>query len=254
MISRDTIVAYGNNVRRRRWRTTGHGLVTSMFATGERGLWLDPSDHTTLFQNSAGTVPVRYDGDPVGLILDKSGRSNHMRQTVDAARPVYKTDGTRHWIEADGVAQWMTTSVFTAIAQPWTRVSGLTALSWTNGDFIFAAINNWGSLQQAGVTPQVRMYSGTAGANHVDLPVNTPSVYTEQHNGAASTAQRNRGAISTGNPGANIPTTLSLFASGVGANLGHARLFGVIEVAGLRTEFEVSLLQKFMAEKAGVSF
>lgn len=35
-------------------------------------IWYDPSDWSTLFQDSAGTIPVTAVGDPVGLMLDKS--------------------------------------------------------------------------------------------------------------------------------------------------------------------------------------
>lgn len=44
----------------------------ALFALGEVGVWFDPSDLTTLFQDSAGTIPVTAAGQPVGLMLDKS--------------------------------------------------------------------------------------------------------------------------------------------------------------------------------------
>lgn len=43
-----------------------------LFASGEQGAWYDPSDLTTLFQDSAGTTPVTAVEQPVGLMLDKS--------------------------------------------------------------------------------------------------------------------------------------------------------------------------------------
>lgn len=43
-----------------------------LFDSGANGLWLDPSDLTTMFQDSAGTTPVTAVEQPVGLILDKS--------------------------------------------------------------------------------------------------------------------------------------------------------------------------------------
>ena len=43
-----------------------------LFQNNEQGAWYDPSDLTTMFQDSAGTMPVTADGQPVGLILDKS--------------------------------------------------------------------------------------------------------------------------------------------------------------------------------------
>jgi len=44
----------------------------SLFAGGEQGVWYDPSDLSTMFQDSLGTTPVTAAGQPVGLILDKS--------------------------------------------------------------------------------------------------------------------------------------------------------------------------------------
>ena len=44
----------------------------SLFATGSQGIWLDPSDLTTMFQDRAGTTPVTTPGQTVGLRLDKS--------------------------------------------------------------------------------------------------------------------------------------------------------------------------------------
>ena len=46
--------------------------VLNWFAKGEQGAWYDPSDITTLFQDSAGTTPVTAVEQPVGLMLDKS--------------------------------------------------------------------------------------------------------------------------------------------------------------------------------------
>lgn len=47
--------------------------VMSLFAAGEQGVWFDPSDFSTLFQDSAGLTPVTAVGQTVGLMFDKSG-------------------------------------------------------------------------------------------------------------------------------------------------------------------------------------
>jgi hypothetical protein len=44
----------------------------SLFAAGEPGVWYDPSDFSTMFQDSVGTTPVTAVEQPVGLLLDKS--------------------------------------------------------------------------------------------------------------------------------------------------------------------------------------
>ena len=59
-----------------------------LFASGEQGAWYDPSDPTTLFQDAAGTVPVTAVEQPVGRMLDKSGRGNHATQSTAINRPV----------------------------------------------------------------------------------------------------------------------------------------------------------------------
>lgn len=48
--------------------------ISSLFNNGaSKGVWLDPSDLKTMFQNVGGaSLPVTKDGDPVGLMLDKS--------------------------------------------------------------------------------------------------------------------------------------------------------------------------------------
>lgn len=60
----------------------------NLFSAGEQGVWYDPSDFSTMFQDSAGATPVTAVEQPVGRILDKSGRGNHATQATSASRPV----------------------------------------------------------------------------------------------------------------------------------------------------------------------
>lgn len=62
-------------------------------------MMLDVSDLSTLFQDAAATVPVVADGDPVGHVADLSGNGFHLTAS-GTDRPVYRTDGTRHWLQA----------------------------------------------------------------------------------------------------------------------------------------------------------
>jgi hypothetical protein len=45
---------------------------SALFTTNEPGVWYDPSDLSTMFQDRAGTTPVTAPGQSVGLRLDKS--------------------------------------------------------------------------------------------------------------------------------------------------------------------------------------
>jgi hypothetical protein len=130
-----------------------------LFASGESGAFYDPSDMSTLFQDAAGTIPVTGPGDPVGQMLDKSGNGFHASQDVSASRPTYQTDGTLHWLEFDGVDDWLATgamdlthssqaSVVTGVEQL-SRPAGIsTAVSFAdNGDRRFTLMS-WEPARQ----------------------------------------------------------------------------------------------------------
>ena len=57
-----------------------------LFIDNEKGFWADPSDMSTMFQNADGTIPA-VNGDPFGLVLDKTGNNYNLTQTVSASRP-----------------------------------------------------------------------------------------------------------------------------------------------------------------------
>lgn len=72
---------------------------SQLFAAGEQGAWYDPSDFSTMFQDSAGTTPVTAIGQPVGLILDES------KGLVLGSEVVTNgtfTNGTTGWVAYSG--------------------------------------------------------------------------------------------------------------------------------------------------------
>lgn len=75
---------------------------SSLFGGGEFGGWYDPSDLSTLWQDTAGTTAVTTDGQTVARIDDKSGNGNHLTQATASARPTYRTSGGLHWLDFDG--------------------------------------------------------------------------------------------------------------------------------------------------------
>lgn len=81
-----------------------------IFAPGAQGIWLDPSDLSSMFQDSAGTVPVTAADQVVGRILDKSGRGNHATQATQASKPILRNSGALWWLEFDGVDDFLVTA------------------------------------------------------------------------------------------------------------------------------------------------
>lgn len=87
---------------------------SSLFAANEPGVWFDPSDLSTLYQDAAGTVPVTGVEQPVGRILDKSGRGFHATQATATSRPVLRQDGNgKHYLYFDGVDDFLVTPTIT---------------------------------------------------------------------------------------------------------------------------------------------
>lgn len=62
----------------------------SLFGASDDGVFFDPSDITTLFQDTAGTVPVTAAGQSVKCMLDKSGKGHSATQAT--APPTYQVD------------------------------------------------------------------------------------------------------------------------------------------------------------------
>jgi hypothetical protein len=125
-----------------------------LFLRGEQGGWWDSSDIETLFQDAAGTVPVRQLGQPVGRILDKSGNGNHLVQAIDAARPTWQARSNLLLATTT-----LATQTITTIATPYTLSftgTGTVTLSGTSTD---------GPLVGTGVGQRVSLtFTPTAGA------------------------------------------------------------------------------------------
>ena len=94
----------------------GSGIFSpsSLFASSELGVWLDPSDTSTLFQDAAGTVPVTSVGQSVLRINDKSGSGNHATQTTAGQAPTYQIDSNgKSCLSYDGATGWFVTPTIT---------------------------------------------------------------------------------------------------------------------------------------------
>lgn len=98
-------------MRRRRLLGSGEFSPKLLFTSGVQGIWLDPSDLSTMFQDTAGTTPVTAVGQQVQLILDKSGNGNNASQSTLASAPYLRqTAGGLYYLEFDGSNDSLSTS------------------------------------------------------------------------------------------------------------------------------------------------
>lgn len=63
--------------------------VLALFAGGVVGVWFDPNDRSTLFQDVNATQPITAPGQTAALMRDKSGNGKHATQPTAAQRPTY---------------------------------------------------------------------------------------------------------------------------------------------------------------------
>lgn len=117
--------------------------VRDLFARSEQGVWYDPSDFNTMFQDAAGTTPVTAVGQPVGRILDKSGRGNHATQGTATSRPVLQQDsGGRYYLAFDGTDDsFGTGSINFGASDKMTIVAGIRRETTTAGILVELSSN-----------------------------------------------------------------------------------------------------------------
>jgi len=101
-------------------------LPSDLFAASEKGVWYDPGDITTLFQDTAGTIPVTASGQTVALMKDKSGNGIDATQSDATKRPTFNIypDTDYGYLNFDGTNDFMVTGSLTFAA---TSVSTMTA-------------------------------------------------------------------------------------------------------------------------------
>jgi hypothetical protein len=105
--------------------SAGQFSPASLFAAGEQGAWYDPSDFSTMFQESTGVTPVTAVEQPVGLILDKS------KGLVLGSELVTNGDfsnGTTGWTIANGATIAVSSGQFVV-------TNGIAAFGWSYASF-----------------------------------------------------------------------------------------------------------------------
>lgn len=222
-----------------------------LFAGGKQGAWYDPSDKSTLFQDVVGAVPVTKDGDPVALMKDKSGNGNHATQSVSTARPVYKTDGILHWLQFDGVDDYIASNDF-GLVQPHTYSVSLTitsAMLRASGIIDGLSVNGSSFLVS---TDGARIYAGAGGYTPPPIIVGK-RVFIAKFNNANSTLLNNGIAGVVRSVGSNNPKGVTLGALAGGLGPSNTNIYGFISISKVTTNTEDLAVNRYLAAKSGVT-
>ena len=84
--------------------------IASLFSSSEKGFAYDFSDLSTMFQDTAGTIPVTAVDQLVARVNDLSGNGNHLIQSTSGSRPILKQDAKGYYLLFDGTSKTMQTS------------------------------------------------------------------------------------------------------------------------------------------------
>lgn len=164
-------------------------LIKSLFSLGEQGFAYDPNDLTTLYQDAAGTVPVTAAGQPVGLMLDKSGRNNHASQTVSASRPILQRNATTgaYYLAFDGVDDFLVTNNIDFTA--------------TNKVSLFAGVRKLSDVGDGMLVESSPDLNSNNGAFYLAAPLGAAPTYSS---GSKGTIRQNATAFGYNSPISNV--------------------------------------------------
>ena len=195
-------------------------IIKDLFANNEQGVWYDPSDLSTLYQDAAGTIPVTAVEQPVGLMLDKSrglvlgselvtngdfsqGATGWTVVNADATHIVTFAGGSmRYQSDTTTPALQVVTSVGTLPAGKTYQVEAVCS-KWASGSVkLFDTAN--GTLVVNGVgkfTARITAQGGTQvvilrSSANVDLTLDSISVHELPGNHASQTTATSRPVLS----------------------------------------------------------
>lgn len=239
------------------WIKTHTGTAfspTSLFANSETGGWWNPADHTTTFQDAAGTIPADTAGQDVLRINDKSGNGNHLILAGgNISNPVLRNSGALWWLEFPGGTSDTLTAAFTFV-QPITRVSAAQIVTWNINTYLWdGGILNRAILDMTGSTPQVQMYAGAFGPLSTSMTVGTNHVATEIFNGASSKLAVDNGTYATGDPSIAATAGATIGGGLSGGTESAINWFGAVHIGRILTDPEIASCRTFFGNLAGLT-
>jgi hypothetical protein len=214
--------------------------------TGASGGWYDPSDLSTLWQDTAGLTPVTAVGQTVRLIDDKSGNLNEA-VTPGATGGVLREDANgKRYIEMTGGC---IRAVFVH-NQPVDRISAIRQITTGADRRIFSGGGDAQGLLYQDPPQRMTLYSGGVGPFTTSLAIGVNGVVTARFNGASSRIAINNGSYATGNVGANGAAGFALASND--AFPATFNFYGVVSIGRTLTDQEIADTRRFMARKARV--
>ena len=263
-----TILGYQSNFEK---------LIAKLFANNEQGFFYDPNDLSTMYQNATGTVPVTAVGQPVGRILDKSGRDNHATQSTSSSRPILRKNTVTgaNYLEFDGVNDYLIVAKNNLkFLHDGTGVTGFVGFK-PSGAYLYHTLlqtNFFNVASKVGYTLAqddrvsgkiINVVANGSGTLHVNNSVvvgksANPRVVSFKNKLGTHVVRQNgtqvlSSSTETGSPSTSVSANdLYIGQDYYGYNL-HGNLYGVVCINRLTTDNETLAIEKELAKRMGVT-
>lgn len=258
---------------------TGNRAFTpaSLFSGGATGVWYDPSDLSTMHQTGTRAAPgaAVAVGDPVGLILDKSGNEIDAVQATSAARPILRQSGSLYYLEFDGVDDGLRAAALDLSASTALGLAAAFTVAGTTAQIVIEHSDNFNSNADAfiaymdgakivcGVQAGAAYDTITSDATYDGVKI-LPSFQSLDITQAAATSKlplRVNGAAETvtvTNDGLGARATFGNYPLSLGARAGtstpaNVDFYGLVLRGTPFSATELANAEEWMAAKAGIT-
>lgn len=232
-------------------------------------LWLDPSDITTLFTDTAGTTQVTAHGDVVARINNKGSAGGFFSQSTSAARPIYQDVGGLKYLLFDNTDDTMTSTLTLNnviannaydIAVAGAVGNRLASASWAipsilgdAGAGYFGVAGNSSLTSPAGNVAGLRAYNWSTGENaaSVSYTNGTDFCFMQRHDTGNLVVSINGGTEATSASGNTLIMTGTLvLMKTVPVN---GKFYGAVVCNSVLSSGNRASLQTWMGSKAGLT-
>lgn len=242
------------------------GAPFGLFAAGEQGFWFDPSDLSTMFQDSTGSTPAVVDS-PVGLIRDKSGRGNHASQATSDSRPILRADGGLRYLEFDGTDDYLATPTIDLGGDVVSIFAGVRKASDASQRVVLAGAGTeqlalWAPISAAATFTFRTVGSGTqaAATSAASFPAPITAVLTGIGDISTDTSilrinGTQAASVATDQGAGNYAAAAFHIGRRATGVLYHSgRIYQLAMVGRVATASEISAVESYVAVKSGVTF
>jgi lysophospholipase L1-like esterase len=241
-------------------------VIKALFASGEQGAWYDPSDLSTMFQDTAGTTPVTASGQDVRRINDKSGNGNDI--IFSAGVPLDQNPLGIYYLQGNGSVGTTASAFDLSSYDKVSIVSGIKLGSGSQTLLSFGLVgSNAGSFDVGGLNPKSPLvyWRGSTGfaAKYYGSAVENEVIFSTQVD-LSGTNQATECPLFRLN--ANDVSVLTVNNDGGTGQLGNfvfklfygagteflGRFYGIVVVTGLLDAATNLSVETWMAQKTGV--